>query len=218
MTSSIEPLASAPVTPPRKLLDLAPAPQERSAPDAADTHSAGRSGDPVLVQGRFAVLNARKEMINQAVNESQATGEARRLINQARQELEGIVKSFPPFPPNSVEREQYLNSVAGIRAVIQQLTFPPEVGRVLEGALSGDAFTDTGASVEQLQAGLTVLGDAEAALAATQSRLGDGLALVGGSGGNEAFYLAQSKQVGRELLRQNASISQNPQAMRGLLA
>lgn len=218
----IESVANTAVTPidiaSRRLSESALAPQQNDDIQVAETvQLTDTVGGPTLAQGGFAALNAGKEAINQAAATYRAVGEVRRLINQVRQELDGIVKSFPPFPPNSMEREQYLSSVVGIRAMIQQLTLPREFNPLLENALGGAAFTDAGATDAEMQAGLNTLDDMDATLASTQAQLGDGLAPAGKAGTNEAFYLAQSRRIGQELMRQNASISQTPQVMRGLL-
>ncbi len=221
MMRPIESVANTPVNPidiaPRGLFESAPAPRKNDIHVAETDPLMGALGDPVLVQGGFAELTARKEAINQLASESRAIGEASRLINRARQELDGIVKQFPPFPPNSMEREQYLSSVVGIRAMIQQLTLPRELNPLLENTLSGVAFTDAGATDAEMQAGLNTLDDMDATLASTQARLGSGLAPTGGAGANDAFYLTESRRIGQELMRQNASISHDPKTMRGLL-
>lgn len=221
MMRPIESVANTPVNPidiaPRGLFESAPAPRKNDIHVAETDPLMGALGDSVLVQGGFAELTAHKEAINQLASESRTIGEVSRLINRARQGLDGIVKQFPPFPPGSMEREQYLNSVAGIRAVIQQLTIPRELGPLLDNALSGAAFTDAGSTDAEMQAGLNTLNNVDASLASTRARLGDALAPAGEVGANDAFYLTESRRIGQELMRQNASISHDPKTMRGLL-
>jgi hypothetical protein len=48
-----------------------------------------------------------------------------RNVHQMNQLLDGIVKSFPPFPIDSDERIQTLRQFSSLRKMIDQLTFPP---------------------------------------------------------------------------------------------
>ena len=47
-------------------------------------------------------------------------------IDQMSEQLEAIVKNYPPFPPGSEERVQRLRSYAALRQIIDRLTVPPE--------------------------------------------------------------------------------------------
>jgi hypothetical protein len=66
-------------------------------------------------------------------------------VDAMKKELEGIAQSSPPYPPESEERVKRLNSYAGLRAVIDRLTNPPDDSaqklaqrKELEAILSND--------------------------------------------------------------------------------
>ncbi len=48
------------------------------------------------------------------------------LISSMKEDLQGIVKNFPPFPLGSPERAEYLQSFSALRKQIEQLTFPAQ--------------------------------------------------------------------------------------------
>jgi len=47
-------------------------------------------------------------------------------VDAMKAELEGIVKTFPPYPPDSSERAKRLKAYAGFRTMIDRLTIPPD--------------------------------------------------------------------------------------------
>ncbi len=51
-----------------------------------------------------------------------------RHIERMKRQLESIVKNYPPFPPESSERLEYLKSFIGLRMEIEQLMVPPDKG------------------------------------------------------------------------------------------
>lgn len=51
-----------------------------------------------------------------------------RHIERMKMQLESIVKNYPPFPPESAERLEYLKSFIGLRMEIEQLMIPPDKG------------------------------------------------------------------------------------------
>lgn len=73
---------------------------------------------------------------DQAVGELRAAGEqqrrveaADRLVTEIRQQIGGLVKNYPPFPPGSEERLSYLRSISALRQQLDALTVPPAIER-----------------------------------------------------------------------------------------
>ncbi|MEW5769683.1 MAG: hypothetical protein AB1831_04895 [Pseudomonadota bacterium] len=177
----------------------------------------GKVSDAVGQPRQFGVLNAGKEAMNETAAEVRALGEARQLVARASEQLDRVVKSFPPFPPGSIEREQYLNSVVGIRNIIEKLTIPREPRAQLDEALGQQALVNGDATDEQLKAGQTGLINADLVLANMQAGVGRKLAADGDTRGDETFYAAESKRIGAELARQSSGISRSSEAMLALM-
>jgi hypothetical protein len=59
----------------------------------------------------------------------QALDQADALLGRMA-DLVGAVKNYPPFPPGNEERQQYLNSIDGLRKQLQALVVPPVADRV----------------------------------------------------------------------------------------
>jgi len=57
-----------------------------------------------------------------------AMGEIETNIEQMESEVEMFLKQYPPYPPGSEDRVNYLNRFAMLRKQIDQLTFPPDSG------------------------------------------------------------------------------------------
>ncbi|HRH79811.1 MAG TPA: hypothetical protein PLW81_02070 [Thiobacillaceae bacterium] len=55
----------------------------------------------------------------------EAFGQIGKLLGQAEDRLWQIVKQYPPYPAESRERMELLNSLVGLRKQIDALTFPP---------------------------------------------------------------------------------------------
>ena len=157
----------------------------------------------------YGALNAGKEKINQLASDIRGLGEAKALVSHVQANLDLVVKNFPPFPPGSLEREQFLNSVAGIRSIIEQLTFPPEQKRLVSDSLSGQAFLDTNATDQMLSSGVEDLKKVNSELSEAQAKLSGEVRFLGGNQQDEAYYVAQSQGVGLALSRQHASISRD---------
>jgi flagellin-like hook-associated protein FlgL len=49
-------------------------------------------------------------------------------VDAMKAELEGVVKTYPPYPSESQERAMRLKSYAGLRTMIDRLTVPPNQG------------------------------------------------------------------------------------------
>jgi hypothetical protein len=77
----------------------------------------------------FGRLQAIKSGINLIATNIRAADSAMEAIgthiDRMKASLEGIVKSYPPFPPGSEERVELLKSFSTIRRLIDQLTVPP---------------------------------------------------------------------------------------------
>lgn len=56
---------------------------------------------------------------------NEAINSAAEQISQMSSNLEKIVKNFPPFPPDSKERQELLMSYSAIRQEIVKMSFPP---------------------------------------------------------------------------------------------
>lgn len=179
--------------------------------------SVGDGQESVDVQSLYGVLSTGKDAVIRAAGEVRALDEARTLVGQARQELEVIVKSFPPFPPGSMEREQFLNSVAGIRAMIERLTFPPAQSQAVSDTFSQAAFVDSSATDASLQAGLVSVGGLFDDLSAAHAELSASIQLAGTTSEEEAYFRASSQDVGKTLHDKNLSIGQDARYMLGLL-
>lgn len=57
-----------------------------------------------------------------------AMSEIETNIEQMESEVEMFIKQYPPFPPGSEDRVNYLSRFAMLRKQIDQLTFPPDAG------------------------------------------------------------------------------------------
>ena len=174
--------------------------------------------DSVDIQGLYGVLRTSKDAVNRVASEIRGLGEAKTLVSRVRDSLELIVKSFPPFPPGSLEREQFLNSVAGIRAMIERLTFPPAQGKAIAETLSGEAFVNSNASDQTLFAGLDHVGALAGNLSVAQSRLSDAIQ-VGkiNNQAEDAQFVEQSQGVGQALSSGKLSIGQETRLILGML-
>lgn len=51
--------------------------------------------------------------------------QAQELVDAMRERSLAIIKNYPPFPPGSEERRQYLESIEALRRQIEALTYPP---------------------------------------------------------------------------------------------
>lgn len=174
-------------------------------------------GAGVAVQGVFGALSNNKDAANRVAGDIRGLGEARSLINRVREGLELIVKSFPPFPPGSLERERFLSSVAGIRVMIERLTFPPEQKRAIDDTLSDKVFTSSSASSQSMTEGMAALETLDIFLADAQAGLSGEVRFDTGIQGDDAFYLEQSHGIGMALQQQNKGIVRAAGQLLGLI-
>lgn len=72
-----------------------------------------------------------------------AMSEIETNIEQMESEVEMFLKQYPPFPPGSEDRVNYLSRFAMLRKQIDQLTFPPDAGaqKIIGPSLNGN-FND----------------------------------------------------------------------------
>lgn len=201
-----------------KIPEAASAPKvNRDVPLGAQ-NMGSTSEDSVYTQGLYGVLRTSKDAVNQVASDIRGLGEAKKLVARVRDNLELIVKSFPPYPPGGLEREQFLNSVAGIRAMIERLTFPPDQSKVISETLSGDAFVNAGASTEALSAGLDRVGVLTTTLGDVQNKLSVGIQVNKiNNQAEDAFFIQQSQSVGQVLLSDRLSIGREFRLILGML-
>lgn len=200
----------------------------RSVPESApvsrinqDSSWSGRqstNADSVDIQGLYGVLSTSKDAVNRVATEIRGLGEAKSLVARVRDSLEFIVKSFPPFPPGSLEREQFLNSVAGIRAMIERLSFPSSQSEAISKTFSDKAFVNTEASDLDLSSGLEHIWELEENLGDAQSKLSDTIQVRNVNNRTEdAYYIEQSQSLGHALLVGKLSIGQESRLIHGML-
>lgn len=97
-----------------------------------------------------------------------------RHIERMKRPLELIVKNYPPFPLESSERRDYLNSFIGLRMEMERLMIPPDKGaesaladikKIHVPELSATATDkEIGAAIDGLNAVSLALNSARAAL------------------------------------------------------
>ena len=103
------------------------APNETNRPQTAAAAAGGTAHGPQL--SAFARLWQQKENALIAVQDNASLQrrlhQAADLAAQIRQEINTLVKNYPPFPPGSEERLQFLRSVTALRQQLDALTVPP---------------------------------------------------------------------------------------------
>ena len=81
------------------------------------------------VVGAFSQLQNRQEVLTDSasvVRETQDVADkASRLLDKMAEDLETVVKIFPPYPIDSPERISLLNSFGSMHKLIDELSFPP---------------------------------------------------------------------------------------------
>lgn len=100
-----------------------------SAPRGESQAGVSSPSQSVHVNGaKFARLQESKVVVQQqaiSARERIARAEEKQqLMREMRDNLNTIVKNYPPFPPGSEEREHLLNLVTGLRKQIEAVTFP----------------------------------------------------------------------------------------------
>lgn len=106
-----------------------PAPRPR-----LDLAAAGMPDTRVDTQhGAFAALAALKDKAGhfaQSVRQSdRALAQAQATVKAMRSQVQILVKQYPPFPPGSEQRLDYLKSISALRHQLEAMTIPPLEGR-----------------------------------------------------------------------------------------
>lgn len=107
-------------------------------------------------------------------------------IERMKRPLELIVKNYPPFPPESSERLEYLKRFIGIRMEIEQLTIPPDkdAERIMQDIKNINVPELTVTSTDKdVAAAIDGLDAASLALNSTRAALTAGFASTYGSEG-----------------------------------
>ncbi|MBN2706341.1 MAG: hypothetical protein JXR89_07875 [Deltaproteobacteria bacterium] len=206
-------------------------PGAESAAAAGETADASNfateSGADQVVRGALGRVANRQwqENVNLAYGvrgADQAMAEIGNRLEEAKEDLTKIVKMFPPYPRDSRERTELLNSYRSLRAQVDQLTFPPEnelAAQIMEGDGAGKLPADlrgfavgsgeAGLALPELPAEPEALADAELEpLLADLERSGKILAekrqglreAASDSPGEEAEVDALGRRVGAELV------------------
>jgi hypothetical protein len=80
-------------------------------------------------QSEFVELQKVNDNINELAKIQKAFGKrfekADSYLEQMKEQLERIIKQFPPFPPGSEDRVQALRAFSSFRKMMDQLTLPP---------------------------------------------------------------------------------------------
>jgi hypothetical protein len=160
------------------------APESGVAP--ATTASAGsrQLSQTSRVAGVFSKLLEQQDRLGQAAVSLRDTGQAVRqaahLLDQTTNNLNQIVKMYPPYPVDDPRRVAILNEVSGLRKEVEALTFPPSaalklVDQVL-GQQPGSAGTSGAQGVEAVVkgglSGVATLDPGSASDAAVSQALG----------------------------------------------
>lgn len=109
-------------------------PMPASLPSApgqlGDERLALRSGAEVDTRhGAFATRAANKDdaaQVAQTVREvAGALERAQEIVGAMREQVQVLIKNYPPFPPGSEQRLQYLNSISTLRQQLEAMNIPP---------------------------------------------------------------------------------------------
>jgi hypothetical protein len=92
-------------------------------------HREGTEGGIKRSQSEFVELQKINDNINELAKIQKAFGKRfeklDRYLEQMKEQLERIIKQFPPFPPGSEDRVKALRAFTFFRKMIDQLTLPP---------------------------------------------------------------------------------------------
>lgn len=82
------------------------------------------------VNGAYADMQAVNDRLSQIANTVNTVDTSMQRVNEVIEKMQAemlaIKKQYPPFPPGSQERVEYLKSFQGLRDQINQMTFPPD--------------------------------------------------------------------------------------------
>lgn len=83
----------------------------------------------VLAEGTRTSLGRAAEQAERRLAEGRAAGEAFRRLHEKLAAMlprfEGIVKYYPPYPPDNPRRIELLNQISGLRQEIEKIQIPP---------------------------------------------------------------------------------------------
>ena len=95
--------------------------------DTGSNQTVTSAGD---ISGRYAAdLSAKEQQNGQAVairHAAETMDAVQAKLGEMRKTLETVVKQYPPYPLDSVQRAQYLNSIPALHKQIEALTVPSE--------------------------------------------------------------------------------------------
>ncbi len=85
-------------------------------------------------QAVFAAMVASKDealRVAQSVRQTvRALEEVQATVRAMQAAVQAVVKQYPPFPPGSEQRLQYLNSISALRQQLEAMTIPPPANRI----------------------------------------------------------------------------------------
>lgn len=105
-----------------------PSEQNRSAEGVPSEKSYAADQQVARHVGFSTLANAKDDSarLAQSVRRTeQEMQQAAGLVKEMSQDVETILKNYPPFPPGNEQRLSYLNSVAGLRRQLESMTIPP---------------------------------------------------------------------------------------------
>ncbi|HOP40819.1 MAG TPA: hypothetical protein PLI53_07235 [Geobacteraceae bacterium] len=101
-----------------------------------------KTGDTVSVSlqrssstlGKLDSVTEERNVLAKSIRESdKALQEVSKTTVQMKERLDTIVKNYPPFPQDSVQRKELLMSYVSLRKEIEKMTFPPPPAPTYEG-------------------------------------------------------------------------------------
>lgn len=140
MTQDIQPVIRVPLGP-----RIAPVQGQKSAARGAESalpaNAAGHDVATFDRAQRLARTQDAKEAVLARLGDlraaDRAVAEVGQRLREANQELAAIVKRYPPYPPDSPEREQHLAKYSALRQLIDQLSYPKPESTEVAQASSG---------------------------------------------------------------------------------
>jgi hypothetical protein len=83
--------------------------------------------------GRLGSVNEESNLVAKGIRETDgALREVSGTMERMKEQLDKVVKNWPPFSPDSAERKELLMSYSSLRKEILKLTFPPPPEAVYE--------------------------------------------------------------------------------------
>lgn len=114
---------------------------QKSSAEQKNKPVQGAGGDPVSVSlqrsastmGKLGSVHEDKNLFATSIRESdKALQEVSKVAVRMKERLETIVKNYPPFSQDSLERKELLMSYVSLRKEIEKLTFPKPPAPVYE--------------------------------------------------------------------------------------